>query len=233
MNCIIIDDDIMTQNLLSNYVERSGLISCIGTFNNPVEVQEILRNQKIDLIFLDIEMPEMNGLDFLEYFSSKQQIIIISANDKHALSTFEYYNVTDYLLKPISIERFKKSLDKFIDKYVELNSCCINNNIFVKHNENYVKICLEDIHYIEFLEDNAIFETIDRNFCCTNQRMMESLITKDEFVRINNSVLMNIRYIIEIKNAHVKILSNGNYKSVAIESEFLANLEQKFKNKNK
>lgn len=232
MKCIIIDDDLMTQTLLANFADRSDLIKCVGTFNNPVEAQDVLKNKNVDLIFLDIEMPEMNGFDFLESVGSNQQIIIISANQKHALGTYEYSKVTDYLLKPISLERFKKSLNKFIDKYIELNSCCVNNNIYVKHNDKYLKVCITDVHYIEIMDNNTVFQTKDMEYNVTNRKMLEFLLSKEEFVRVNNSVLMNLDFVAEIDDSNAKIFSNGKYKSIPIEGEFLANLVQKFMNKN-
>lgn len=106
MNCIIIDDDKLSRKIIEEFVGRTESLQLIHSYENAVDaINAFKTEQDIDLIFLDIEMPEMSGLDFLDTLKNPPQIIIISSKDKYALNAFEY-DVTDYLLKPISYSRF-------------------------------------------------------------------------------------------------------------------------------
>ena len=113
MNCIIVDDDKLSRRIIEEFVNKTDSLELLGTFTNGVEAINYIRQNQdlINLIFLDIEMPEMDGLELLNSLISKPQVIIISSKEKYALNAFEY-DVTDYLLKPIPYARFYKAVDK-------------------------------------------------------------------------------------------------------------------------
>ena len=166
MNCIIIDDDKLSRKLIEEFVNRTGGLKLINTFSNAIDaINAFNRDVEIHLIFLDIEMPEMTGMEFLKSLKYQPQIIIISAKDKYALEAFEY-DVTDYILKPVSYARYLKAVDKAINRFTnKMNGKQSTNNalntdeegkdeIFIKKNSSLVRIKYEDIsnlliHYLK------------------------------------------------------------------------------------
>jgi DNA-binding LytR/AlgR family response regulator len=232
MNCIIIDDDKLTQTLIQSFINKSELLSCKGTFSNPLEASSVITKQPIDLIFLDIEMPQMSGFDFMDEHDYKSQVIVISGNEKYALSTFDY-DITDYLLKPFTYQRFNKAIYKCIDRQIYNNSCKIGNYIFIKQNKEYRRILIEQITYIDFIDNEICVETQSASYIIPKNTNIDPLVTHDIFVRINSSSVLNTSYIIEYTDKEVTFLSAGLTKKIILEEEFKLNAIKKFKLKNK
>ena len=147
MNCIIIDDDLMSRRIIEEFISRTDQLRLLASFENAVDAINVFSSDEdVDLIFLDIEMPEMSGIDFLNTLTSPCQIIIISSKEKYALEAFEY-NVTDYLLKPILYSRFFKAVEKAFsrfDKTKEFNlgfvSGLIDSEGHVNKKKSYILI---------------------------------------------------------------------------------------------
>ncbi len=192
MNCIIIDDDPIVQKQLSSFVSKSELLNLEGSFTNPLEALEVIRNNKIDLVFLDIEMPEMSGLEYLEEFKSKFQIIVISGDRKYALETYEY-GVTDYLLKPINYTRFVKSINRSIERDYE-SSCSIKKDSFyIKIGDKFVRLYIDDIVLINLSEDIKTLVTKKKSFNLLNDFFdVENLSDFQNFYKINGSYIVNL-----------------------------------------
>lgn len=117
MNCIVVDDSEMVQKQIAGFIEKSGFLTCCGTFANPVGIETCIDENNVSLIFLDIEMPQMSGFDFLDKYKKNIQIIVISASRKYALEAYDY-DITDYLLKPIAYERFLVAANKAVEKHI-------------------------------------------------------------------------------------------------------------------
>lgn len=112
MNCVVIDDDKLSRKVVESYIERTDYLTLTASYPSAIEaINEIKKNDPIDLIFLDVEMPEMTGMEFLNSLNTTPQVIIISSKEQYALEAFEY-DVSDYLLKPISYSRFFKAVNK-------------------------------------------------------------------------------------------------------------------------
>lgn len=230
MKCIIIDDDPISQTLLKGFVRKTNLLNCIAVFNNPTEAQDIIENKTIDIIFLDIEMPEMSGFDFLESKQNLPQIIVVSGSKKHALNSFEY-DVTDYLLKPFSFERFLKSVNKSVERYIDNNSRRYDNSMLVKKKDSYCLIKINDITALEFCNDGLGLNTDNDLYMIKNSLDIDFIINKEEFIPINNQITVNVNRVIKLNEDCIDIMLNGNVKSVPIEKEFSANLKEKFKSR--
>ncbi len=154
MNCIIVDDDKLSCKILEGLCLKSTLFSLIGTFSDSVEARNVItKRHDIDLIILDIEMPEMNGFDFIGSLDFPPNIIIVSSAEEYAVKAFDF-NVVDYLLKPISYARFCKAIDKTIRYFSRKETQSTGDEeIFIKKGSSLVKLKLRDIIYIEALEN--------------------------------------------------------------------------------
>ena len=160
MNCIIVDDDKLSIKVLEEYLSKTDGFENVGSFSNGVDAVNFLgSNVEVDLVFLDIEMPEMNGIDFLNSLGSLPQIIITSSKEKYALSSYDF-DVTDYLLKPVSYARFYKSVEK-ARKRDSLSEFKLDgkDEIFIKKGSNLIKLRFNDILWIEALENYVILNT--------------------------------------------------------------------------
>src|SRR5258708_6008386 len=122
MNCIIIDDDEFSRNSTKQCIERTESLELVGSCSNVSEALKVLKDQKVDLIFLDVEMPEMSGMDFIRNFNVSQQIIIISSYKDYAAEAYDF-NVTDYIVKPMNYARFLKAVNKVkdVDDNLQIN----------------------------------------------------------------------------------------------------------------
>ena len=154
MNCIIIDDDPLSRKIIEGFIDKTDFLEIIGSFESPLAAFNAFNEEnEIDLVFLDIEMPEMSGLDFLNTLDSPPMIIIVSGQEKYALEAFEH-DVVDYLLKPIALPRFYKSANKAQKRFQEKESIQKHpEEIFIKKkNSTLVRLRYDDILWVEALE---------------------------------------------------------------------------------
>ena len=218
MNCIIIDDDKLSLKILEDFVKKTDNLELIGTYSNAIEaINDLQKGVGADLIFLDIEMPEMTGFEFLNSLSDPPQIIIVSAKEGYALSAFEH-NVADYLLKPITYARFFKAVDKaqqvFQKKIQNMSS---GDEIFIKKNTSLVRLKYNDILWVEAMENYVIFTTYNEKFTVhyTMKSVEQKLPTK-KFVRIHRSFIVNVGVIDFIEENLVYIKTNEGSKALPI-----------------
>lgn len=198
MNCIIIDDDPIILKQLSSFIIKSNLLNLKGSYSNPLEAYDAIRENNIDIIFLDIEMPEMSGLEYLDELKSKYQIIVISGDRKYALETFEY-GVTDYLLKPIDYERFIKSVNKSIERGYNFDKDIARKRIFVKTNNKFTRIKFQDIVIINFTDNvNTVITNNEKIIVRNGQVDYKKLTEIPEFVQINEYCLVNKSKIVDV-----------------------------------
>ncbi|GHT23883.1 DNA-binding response regulator [Bacteroidia bacterium] len=213
INCIIVDDDSFVRNLIELFISKTESLCLLHSLSNAVEAQGVLHSGKqIDLIFLDIELPEMSGIDFLNSEKNLPQIIIISAKEKYAVNAFDY-DITDYLLKPFSFVRFTKAVQKVQDKIEQQ----LDEEIYIKQNSSLIKIKYADILWIEALENYIIVNTITEKltFHSTLKAISEKL-PDNRFVRIHRSFIVNLQYIDSIEENSVVIKTQHNATLLAI-----------------
>ena len=196
--------------------------------NDAIEAFEILKNKSVDLIFLDIQMPQLTGLDFLKSLVKPPKVIITTAYREYALEGYEL-DVVDYLLKPISFERFMKAINKYYQSVnnsviISDNSSVQDSYIYVKADKKVIKILLKDIFYIESLKDYVQIYTIKKSIVTKNQiGFLEEKLPADKFVRIHKSYIVSISRIdaftsntIEIKNKELPI--GRSYKNLVLKT---------------
>lgn len=210
--CIAIDDEPLALTILQEYVLKIPFLEMIKTFTNPTEAGLYIQNEKPDILFLDIQMPEIKGIDFIKALVYKPIIILTTAYSEYAL---EGYNLdaVDYLLKPIPFERFLQAINKatrLIDQRTHSSLSGEKKYIFVKSGYKSVKINLDNILYIEGLKEYVIIYTNEQKVLkLESLKNLELLLPKNEFIRVHKSYIVNINH---VKAYYGNILEVNNKK---------------------
>lgn len=193
MRCIIVDDDNMSIQLIREYVERTDFLELVDTFENAIEATNLLMSEPIDLIFLDVEMPGMTGIEMLQSLEHKPIVILITSKEDYAVEAFEY-RVADYLLKPVGYPRFLKAVSQAYDdfgKKHKVNSS--NKNLYVKEDSVWVSIPVEKILWIEALGDYVNIHTPEKKHTVlTTMKAIEGKLSEDRFIRVHRSYIVQI-----------------------------------------
>jgi two-component system, LytTR family, response regulator LytT len=201
MKCIIIEDEFPAQKVLENYIEKTSSLDCIGVYDTPNKVPFEILNQS-DLIFLDIQMPEINGLDFLKSYRFKAKVIITTAYRDYAIDAFEE-NVSDYYLKPFSYARFLKGVAKVQESFTNSQN---TNEIYVYTDKTFHKININDILMLQAQVDYV-------NIFFNNQKLLiedslsrwESLYKTSSLIRVHRSYIINFKKINKIQGNKIFI----------------------------
>ena len=204
IKCIIIDDEPLAAEKLSIYISKIPWLKQEASFNNAIDALNYLKTQDIDLIFLDIQMDEFSGIQFLESLKTPPKIIITSAYAQYALQGYEF-DVTDYLLKPFGFERFIVATDKVFNQLVDTKTIK-RNYIFIKSGYTMERVIIDDILYIEGMQEYLQIVT-GKNKLMTLQTFgnMESLLPINNFLRVHKSFIVAIDKIDKIERNIIKI----------------------------
>ena len=207
---MIVDDEPLARDLMADNISKVDFMHIAATCANITEANNTLAQEDIDLIFLDIEMPDISGISFLQNQNPDAMVIITSAYEKYALEGYQF-NVIDYLIKPISLERFLKAANKALEMY-ELNQNKLNNtqdeikHIFVKSEFKIVKIDIEDIQFIESMKDYVkIFRNNKAIFTLMTMKSLEELLPVSKFVRVHRSFMVSLAHIDYIGKSKIHI----------------------------
>lgn len=222
MNCIIVDDDKLSCKILEGYVAKSSALNLIGTFSDSVAARNILTQRKdIDLVILDIQMPEMDGFDFITSLESPPNIIIVSSAEEYAMKAFDF-NVVDYLLKPVPYGRFCKAVDKTVKYFSRKeNSNSGDEEIFIKKGSSLVKLKLKEIIYIEALENYVNLNTRDDKFTIHfTMKAIENQLPSGVFVRVHRSYIINKSMIQAIKENSLDLVVGDTIKNIPVGKSF-------------
>lgn len=222
MNCIIVDDDKLSCKILEGYVSKSTSLNMVGSFSDSVAARNILtKRHDIDLIILDIEMPDMNGFDFIGSLDFPPNIIIVSSAEEYALKAFDF-NVVDYLLKPVTYGRFCKAIDKTIRYFTRKEAGSTGDEeIFIKKGSSLVKLKLKDIIYIEALENYVTLNTNDDKFTIHfTMKAIENQLPSGVFIRVHRSFIINKSMIQTIKENSLDLYVGGTLKSIPVGKSF-------------
>lgn len=221
MKCIIIDDEPLALGIIKSYCEDMGNLEVLGTFTNPLDSIGLLRKNNVDLIFLDIEMPQISGIEFVKSLGRRPLFIFTTAYPQYAIEGFDL-NAVDYLVKPVPFSRFVKSVNR-VREIHELKkskgissfnmssaSGLASNNtqfIFVKSDYDNLKVKVEDIRYIQGLKDYLKVHTFDKKPILTlmNFKEMEAKLPGDNFLRVHRSFIVNVHNIDSIQRSKIVI----------------------------
>lgn len=216
MKCVIIDDEPLAVDVIEAYVNQVGGMEIVAKCNNPLEAITILNKHQVDLVFLDIEMPNLTGLDLVKTVANIPQFIFTTAYPQHALEGFEL-NATDYLVKPIPFQRFLKAVSRAKEKYAleqsivpEANTSSGENNnnfIFVKSEYENIKVNVQDIEYIEGLKDYIKIHLKGQAKTLLTLSSFKAILEKlpSNFIRTHRSYIINIDCIRALQKSNVVI----------------------------
>ncbi len=212
ISCIIVEDEPLARNLLTDYVRKVPHLNLIKTFANPLEAIDFLRENPVDLLFLDIQMPEITGISLLKVLKKKPLVVLTTAYSDYALESYDF-DVLDYLLKPITFERFLRAVEKANQRLATTPVAEKNANtdpthpfVFVKDGTKLVKIRLDDILYVEGLKDYVTIHTRQQKVV-TLQRLknLEDQLPANKFIRIHHSFIIALDAIDAVHKGEVQI----------------------------
>lgn len=214
LKAVIIDDEPLARKLLADFCEKVPFLECSGSFSNGLEALDYLKRQSPDLIFLDIQMPDITGLELLQILRERPQIIFTTAYAEYAIEGFEQ-DATDYLLKPFDFPRFLKAVTKALERKpvgteAKVTSSDQNDFLFVKDGRDLVKVRLTDVYFIKGQKDYVQFHTINgKLMSLMNLRDLENDLPDSRFLRVHQSYIINTEHIASVSND--KVLIAGEY----------------------
>ena len=232
MKTLIVDDEPLALEILEEFISKVPELKLIAKCQNAIEAGEALRKNEIDLIFLDIQMPQLTGIDFVKTLTHPPKIIFTTAYSQYALEGFEL-NAVDYLLKPISFDRFLKAVNKAM---VNTSSHSIAESeelesgpdfIFVKADKKLIRLKYNEIQYVEGLKDYVIIKT-DTGRIITLQTMksLEEKLPSPTFMRIHRSYIVNLEKISAVVGNMVEVIEKGQPKLLPIGKNYRDELEK-------
>ena len=231
LKCIIVDDEPLALEVLEAYIDRIEGLELVAKCENAVKAFDALKKQSVDLIFLDIQMPKLTGIDFLKVLNPAPKVIFTTAYREYAIESYEL-NVVDYLLKPIAFNRFMMAVNKAmssaddpveVPQVEEAPTVADDPYLFLKADRKMVKVYLKDILYIESLKDYVRIKTPDREIISLQKiSYLEQKLPEDLFMRIHRSFIVPVKKIEAFSNHAVEVggkeLPIGrNYKNQVLE----------------
>lgn len=213
MNCIIIDDESTARLIINQLCSDVEGLHVVGDFSNAMQAIKYLNEQTVDLIFLDIHMPDFSGFDFIKTLKNPPNIIITTSDKNYALEAFEYDFIIDYLEKPITLERFKKALLKVkkVRQQVVASSAVkeeatLENDLYVNIDRRLIKIDMPSIYLIEAKGDYINIKTASKNYIVhSTLKKIESKLPDSLFLKVHRSFIINIKKIVDIEDNSVLI----------------------------
>lgn len=209
LNCLVVDDESIAREGIIEYIERLDFLKVVGVCSSAMEAAEFMKSNEVDLMFLDIQMPHLTGLDFLESLQNPPLTIFTTAYSEYALDGFRL-QVVDYLLKPISFKRFFQATLKAQEMYkLRHQSEADNSHMFVRQGDSFIRVIWMEILYIESMQNYLKLHFKDRTLIIYQTMVsIESMLPKDAFFRVHKSYLVNVFHIDLITGG--RILINGN-----------------------
>src|SRR6202012_5880432 len=217
IRCLVVDDEPLALHILEDYISKMPFLQLVKATTNPIEALQLVQEGQIDLVFLDVQMPELTGIQFLRIANGKSKVILTTAYSQYALEGYEL-DVIDYLLKPIAFDRFFKSVQKaqsiiqpaakaeLKNEPPQQNNDFLSDFIFVKTEHKIQKVYLNDILFIEGLKDYiSIFTATERIITLQNMKKMEDALPAKHFIRVHKSYIVSINKIDSIERSRIFI----------------------------
>ena len=214
MNCLIVDDDLLSIKAVEACISKTPFLTHVASCNNAKQAIEILKDNKIDLIFLDVEMPETTGFELLEQLKTVPQIILVTGKPEYAVDAFEY-DVTDFLVKPFDFDRFSKAAHRAKhnnEKSGEVQTAeDEKDEFFIKRDSKFIRLKYHEILFIEALADYIIIyvlkegneKNMERHTILSTMKSIETKLPADQFFRIHRSYIVRLDKIKSIEDNHV------------------------------
>jgi DNA-binding LytR/AlgR family response regulator len=239
IRCLIVDDERLARALLDNFVKKFPQLELVRQCESPVEAMECLKTEQIDLMFLDIQMPDLTGIEMLQTMSERPLVIFTTAYSEYALEGFKL-DVIDYLLKPFSFDRFAKATNKAIQQIelqrkanssaakpsVESNESPAKDYMMVKADHKLYKVMFSDLLYIEGLKAYVSYYTTEKRIVALESlKNLEDLLPSDQFMRIHKSYIVPIKKVKSVEGNQLEIAGKmlpigKNYKEEVVKRVF-------------
>ena len=205
LNCLIVDDEPLSQDVIIDFVNASPELNLVAVCSNALEANSYLKNQKIDILFLDINMPKLSGISFVKSLKAPPSIVFITAYPEYAVEGFEV-DAVDYLLKPVSFERFRTAVNRLLERLSENNDTKNRTHLMVRANKKNYRINFDELLYLEAQGDYVRFVTIEKSLM-VHGTLKEFLtqIPDNLFVQIHKSYAISLSKIIYTEGNQVKI----------------------------
>lgn len=227
INCIVVDDEPLARQLIESYIDQIPEIRCLGSFQTAIEAFAALHQHTIDVIFLDIEMPGITGLNFIRSLKTTVKVIFTTAYTEYAVDAFEI-DAIDYLVKPVTFERFLKAIQKI--GFTKIEAAMSNpaageiTYIFLKADRRLIKVDLALIIYVEGFGDYVKVHTVNETYVTyMTMAKLESLLPASKFIRIHRSTIVNTAFIQFIEGNFIRV----NNIDLAIGSTYRESLLQR------
>jgi two-component system response regulator LytT len=213
MNCIIVDDEEMARAIIAELISRNKDLTFEKEFSNALQAIKYLNQNRVDLIFLDIHMPDFTGFDFIQTIKNPPKVILITSDKAFALEAFEYECVVDYLVKPITEDRFTKAIEKVKSYQTNSNSKQVVvfdegdiNEFYINIDRRLIKIEMALVNIVEAKGDYIHIKTEGKNYIVhTTLKKIEEKLPKDLFLKVHRSFIINTKKIIDIQDNSVLI----------------------------
>jgi len=214
MNCIIIDDENTARAIINQLCTKVSNLNVVEEFSNAIQAIKYLNQNEVDLIFLDIHMPDFSGFDFIQTLKSPPKIILTTSDSKFAIDAFEYDCIVDYLVKPILLPRFEKAIQKAqsVSKKAKTNinqdkvEQASGNELYVNIDRRLIKIDIPSIYLIEAKGDYILVKTEDKNYTVhSTLKKIEEKLPTNLFLKVHRSFIINVTKIVDIEDNSVLI----------------------------
>lgn len=213
MRCIIVDDDETARVILKQHCLKAAKIDVLGEFSSAIDAMKFINANEVDLVFLDIHMPTFSGFDFIKSINKTLKVVLTTSDKNLALEAFEFKSVVDYLVKPISKERFEKSfekvksLTKIVEKEIEVDAAASKSDyLYVSVDRRLVNVHIPSIYLIEAKGDYINIKTEEKNYIVhSTLKKIEDKLPSDTFLKVHRSYIINITDIVDIEDNSVVI----------------------------
>ncbi|MEM6719916.1 MAG: LytTR family DNA-binding domain-containing protein [Bacteroidota bacterium] len=215
MKCIIVEDQLPAQRILKKYIADTHLLNLVGVYTDALEAMQVLQSEEIDLIFLDIHLPKISGIDFLKSLQNPPEIILTTAFQEYALESYEY-NVVDYLLKPFSFQRFLQAISKVDHRTKHKTAEIVNptatttEDIYIKSGYDHIRVKINDIFYLMTDADYTEIHLQDKKHLSSESlRYWEAFLPNKKFMRIHKSYIVNTHKISKVSGNQIFLENNA------------------------
>ncbi|MFK7001168.1 LytR/AlgR family response regulator transcription factor [Flavobacterium oreochromis] len=217
MNCIIVDDETLARTIIYQMVSNYSEINVVEEFSNAIQAMKYLNQNSVDLIFLDIHMPDFTGFDFIQTVKNPPKIILITSDKNYAIEAFEYDCIVDYIVKPITQARFDKAIQKLKSSLVTQDHIISSiesstkiqdqsNDFYINIDRRLIKINFQSINLIEAKGDYILIKTENKNYTVhSTLKKIEDKLPNDLFLKVHRSFIINVKKIIDIEDNSVLI----------------------------
>ncbi len=203
LTCAIIDDEYLARQYIRDYIERLPFLELLGDYNSPLMIMDELKRNAVDILFLDIQMPDITGIDFLKILNPQPYIILTTAYKEYALEGYEH-NVVDYLLKPFSFDRFLKAINKVVDMVEKERTG--RTFMTIRADRKLYKINYDDLIFIEGQRAYVTFHTTQKKITALiSMKELEEKLPKDQFIRIHKCFIVSIKYLESLEGNMIEI----------------------------